>query len=292
LFLVGGFALHALGITIALYRGAPLNINALIWGQIMITATQWMTHYSNDYFDLEADRANRTPTAWSGGSRVLADGLLPPKVALITALFLGAVAIGAALYLTFGLQTGMLTLPLFALSITLAWFYSAPPIRFHSRGLGELTSAILVTGLTPLMGFYLQGGWLEVLPFLAIMPLGCLQFCMLLSVEFPDADGDAQVGKRTLVVCMGLQQAARLYAIVLIAAYLSLPFLVLMGLPTLAALAIALMGILAAWQLWRIQRGDYANPARWNRLQFFNVGLLIGSTIVQAVAFVLLIGMQ
>lgn len=276
----------------ALYRGAPLNISAVIWGQIMITATQWMTHYSNDYFDLEADRANRTPTAWSGGSRVLADGLLPPKAALITALFLGAVAIGAALYLTFELQTGMLTLPLFVLSLTLAWFYSAPPIRFHSRGLGELTSALLVTGLTPLMGFYLQSGQLELLPFLAVIPLGCLQFCMLLSVEFPDADGDAQVGKRTLVVRMGLQGAAQLYAMVLIAAYLSLPFLVLIGLPTLAALAMGFMFPLAAWQVWRIQRGDYANPARWNRLQFFNIGLLIGSTVVQAAAFMLLIGMQ
>jgi len=276
----------------ALYRGAELNIDAVIWGQIMITATQWMTHYSNDYFDLEADRANRTPTAWSGGSRVLADGLLPPQVALITALLLGAVAIGAALYLTFGLQTGMLTLPLFAFSLTMAWFYSAPPIRFHSRGLGELTSAILVTGLTPLMGFYLQSGQLELLPFLAVIPLGCLQFCMLLSVEFPDAEGDAQVGKRTLVVRMRLQRAARLYAIVLIAAYLLLPFLVLIGLPTLAALAMGFMCPLAAWQVWRIQRGDYANPARWNRLQFFNVGLLIGSTVVQAIAFVLLIGMR
>ena len=47
-----------------------------------MTAAQLMTHYANDYFDLEADRANRTPTRWSGGSRVLPAGVLPPRVAL------------------------------------------------------------------------------------------------------------------------------------------------------------------------------------------------------------------
>ena len=62
LFLVGGFVLHALGVAMALYGGAALNLAALLWGQIAISAIQWMTHYSNDYFDLDADRANPTPT--------------------------------------------------------------------------------------------------------------------------------------------------------------------------------------------------------------------------------------
>ena len=58
--------------------GAPFDAARFAWGQLVVTATQLMTHYANDYFDLEADRANRTPTRWSGGSRVLPDGVLPP----------------------------------------------------------------------------------------------------------------------------------------------------------------------------------------------------------------------
>ena len=50
-----------------------------------MTSFQLMTHYANDYFDLEADRANQTPTTWSGGSRVLPAGELSPRVALIAA---------------------------------------------------------------------------------------------------------------------------------------------------------------------------------------------------------------
>jgi 1,4-dihydroxy-2-naphthoate octaprenyltransferase len=71
--------MHAVGLGAALYAGAHLNLAAAAWGQIAITATQWMVHYANDYFDLAADRANLTPTHWSGGSRTLTTGQLPPR---------------------------------------------------------------------------------------------------------------------------------------------------------------------------------------------------------------------
>lgn len=290
LFLVGGVVLHGLGVAMALYSGASLNIGALLWGQLGITALQWMTHYSNDYFDLEADRANRTPTRWSGGSRVLPEGVLPPQVALATALVLAGVAVLAAFVLTGVVQTGPLTLVLFGLVGLLAWFYSAPPLRLHSRGLGEGMTALLVTGLTPLTGFYLQSGRLDVLPLLAIVPLACLQFAMLLAIEFPDATGDKSAGKKTLVVRLGMARAIRLYRTVLALAYLSLPLLLILGLPPLVAVAIGLMSPLAVWQLWRVGRGDATNPARWNHLAFFSVGLLIGTAIVEMITFGLLAG--
>ena len=66
-------------------RGARLNLPALLWGQAAISAVQLMAQYSNEFFDLAADRANPTPTAWSGGSRVLVEGRLSPAVALAAA---------------------------------------------------------------------------------------------------------------------------------------------------------------------------------------------------------------
>lgn len=290
LFLAGGFVLHALGVAMALYGGARLNFAALLWGQVAISAIQWMTHYSNDYFDLDADRANATPTNWSGGSRVLTTGLLPPRTALVTALVLMSVAIVAALVLTFSVDTGRLTLPLLALALGLAWFYSAPPLRLHGRGIGELTTALLVGGLAPLTGCYLQSGELALAPLLAVIPLCCLQFCMLLAVDFPDAAGDRAARKRTLVVRLGAKHAARLYAIVLVGAYAALPVLVIGGLPALPAFAVTLMSPLALAQLWRVRRGDTQDPARWNHFAFYGIALLIGSTAVEAIAFLLLVG--
>ena len=81
--------LYGLGAAVAT-RQHSLDVRAYVWGQAAITATQLMTHYANDYFDLAADRANTTPTQWSGGSRVLAEGALSPRVALWAARVLGA----------------------------------------------------------------------------------------------------------------------------------------------------------------------------------------------------------
>lgn len=290
LFLAGGFVMHALGVAAALYNGAALNLTALLWGQIAITATQWMTHYANDYFDRAADRLNSTPTNWSGGSRVLLNGAVPPRAAHLTAVLFACIALAAALVLTLTTQTGTVALPLILLALFLAWFYSAPPLRLHSRGVGELTTAIIVPGLTPLAGYALQMGRLDLLPLLAVLPLCCLQFCMLLAIEFPDAAGDRAAHKRTLVVRLGAERSARLYALVLLAAYALLPLLVAAGLPPLAALAILFTAPLALIQLDSLRRGAHHTPRLWNRFGFLSVALLFLTALFEAAAFVLLLG--
>jgi len=288
-FLVGGLVLHWLGAAMALASGAPLNLPALLWGQVAVTSIQLMTHYSNDYFDLAADVANATPTRWSGGSRVLPAGYLAPRTALGIALGLGALALGVALLLAMAVRPGAPTFLLIATALLLAWSYSAPPLRLHSRGVGELTTALLVPGLTPLVGFYLQTGRLGA-ALVGVLPLCCMQFAMLLTIEFPDAQGDMAAGKRTLVVRLGGAMAAWLSASALLAAYALLPLLVRFGLPALAAGAVGLGAPVAAWQSWRLLRGAWADPACWNSLGFWAVALLIGTAVAELLAFLLVAG--
>lgn len=285
LFLAGGFLLYGLGALIALTSGVSLHIEALLWGQLAVTSIQLMTHYSNDYFDLAADRANPNPTRWSGGSRVLPDGYLNPRIALGTAVIFGVAALFASLWLALVVQTGPLTQPLLLLSMILAWSYSSPPLHLNRHGLGELTGALLITGLTPLVGFYLQAGRLDSLPFLAIFPLACFQFTMLLVINFPDAEGDAAAGKHTLLFFLGPAATVRLYMIVLAAAYVSLPFMVMLGLPLVVALALLILSPLAIWQGWRMARGAWAEPDQWNSLGFWSVGLLMASVLAELAAF-------
>jgi 1,4-dihydroxy-2-naphthoate octaprenyltransferase len=285
LFLIGGFVFHALGVSAALYRGAALNWPALIWGQVAITATQLMTHYSNDYFDLEADRANSSPTYWSGGSRVLPDGLLPPWAALAGALTCAAVALSAVVVLGLFIQPSPWTFILPVLTLLLAWGYSAPPLRLNARGAGELTVALIVPVLTPLVGYTFQAGAPGWLLLLAAFPLACFQICMVLLVHLPDAAGDRAVDKRTLVVRLGPAGAARLYLGCLVLAYGALPFLVALGLPRLAALAVMVPLPVALWQGNRMRRGAWADPAAWNSLASWSIGLLILSGGLEALAF-------
>jgi 1,4-dihydroxy-2-naphthoate octaprenyltransferase len=288
-FLFGGVLLYLLGVAIAVYAGSPLNVATLLWGQLAVTATQLMTHYANDYFDLAADRANRTPTDWSGGSRVLVNGALPPRLALHMALLLAAIALLANLILSVIVRPGLLTFVLLASAQCAAWCYSAPPLRLHSRGLGELTTALIVTLLTPLTGYALQAGQLDLLPVLAALPLCGCQFAMLLAIEFPDADGDRVVNKRTLVILLGMAGAMRLYVVIIGFIYVALPVLVWSGLPELVAWAAAATSPLALWLLYRVWRGDWRNPRRWNGFAFHTILLLISMSIAELAAFAWLI---
>ena len=79
--------------------------------------------------------------------------------------------------------------------------YTAPPLKFVYRGLGEIAVAI---GFGPLMllGAYVvqTGGALAWEPFVASIPIALLVALILYVNEIPDRRGDARVGKRTLPV--------------------------------------------------------------------------------------------
>jgi 1,4-dihydroxy-2-naphthoate polyprenyltransferase len=281
-FLLGGFVLYGLGGALAVAGGAAFDPWRYGWGQLVVTATQLMTHYANDYFDLEADRANLTPTRWSGGSRVLPDGALAPEVALRASRALLVIAAVAASVMA--RRVGLGPLLLAAAMIGLAWGYSAPPLRLCARGLGELTTALVVTLLVPLLGYDLQAGVLAPPIFFAAALPCALQFAMLLAIEFPDAAGDAAVGKRTLVVRLGALPAARLYAATTLAAFGALPLLARAGLPARVAAAPVLLAPLAIWQSVRVARGAYGDSARWGSVAFWAVALLIAGAGVELAA--------
>jgi 1,4-dihydroxy-2-naphthoate polyprenyltransferase len=281
-FLVGGFVLFGLGAALAVAGGAPLDRWRYAWGQLVVTLTQLMTHYANDYFDLEADRANLTPTRWSGGSRVLPGGVLAPVVALRAAVVLLAAALAATLVLArrAGAGPGALAGGM----IALAWQYSAPPGRFCARGLGEAATALVVTLMVPMFGYLLQARALAAPIFLAAALPCALQFAMLLAIEFPDAAGDAAAGKRTLVVRLGALPAARLYAALTLAAFGLLPIWALAGLPPRIALAPLVLAPIAIWQAVRVARGGYGDSTRWGSIAFWSVALLIASASLELAA--------
>ena len=279
LFLTGGFVLYGLGAAIAAAAGHAIDVRRYVLGQIAVTAFQLMTHYANDYFDYDADRANTTPTRWSGGSRMLPDGELPREVALIAALALAAIGCAAAIAITAfaGARAGA-TL---ALVLVLAWEYSAPPLRLCASGLGEVTTAIVVTVLVPWLAFSLQApdlrgaSWLA----LSIVPLALLQFAMLVGIEFPDAAGDAATGKRTLVVRLGAPRAARLYATATAAAFMWLPIATVLGLPARVAVAAALLAPIAVWRIARAR--DCHDRSSHERMTFYAVALLVAASLAE-----------
>jgi 1,4-dihydroxy-2-naphthoate octaprenyltransferase len=212
-------------------------------------------------------------------------------VALTAALVLGACALSASIFTSVRARNAPLTLPLALLMIGLSWAYSAPPLRLLSRGFGELTTALVVTLLTPLLGFYLQSGALRLLPVLASLPLCGLQFAMLLTIELPDAAGDSAIGKRTLVVRRGAEWGARSGAGIVLGSFCFLPVLVLLGLPWQIAALAALSAPLGAWHALRLLRGAFRDPEHWESLAFCSVALLAATTSAELVGALLTLRM-
>lgn len=277
LHLAGGALFYAIGVASAAAAGAPIARLTAVAGLLTVLATQLLTHYSNDYFDLDTDRLNLHPTRWSGGSRVLVEGALAPAAALWAALACGVVAIVLAVWAAARSPAPLASLLLPLLGLALAWSYSAPPLRLNRRGAGELTGAVLVPGLTALYGFQLQSAALPSAQLLAVIPLCLLQFAMLLAVNLPDVESDHAVGKRTLVVAIGRRRAAALYIAAIAAAFASAPLLATIGLrpavglATLGAAPIALGLAVALW------RGAWLRPAAWEAIGFWTIGLLMAS---------------
>ncbi len=280
-FLLGGFALYGLGALAALRRGYPFELGAFALGQLAVSSIQLMTHYSNDYYDYEADKANRTPTRWSGGSRVLVEGELPRDVALRAATAVGSLALLAAFTLLLRSPDRAGSVGLLLIMQALAWSHAGPPLRLHSRGLGEPATALVVPLLTPLAGFLVQAGRFEPFPLMLSAPLVLLQIAMLVTIEFPDHAGDRSVGKLSWVVLLGPERSARLVQGSILIAFMLAVLGLCFDVPSRGALFWLALAPLAAMLCIRLQRGDHRREAAWESLAFASVALFFLAILAQ-----------
>jgi 1,4-dihydroxy-2-naphthoate polyprenyltransferase len=285
-FLLGGIVLYGLGALAARVNGFELDWASYLWGQLAVLLIQLMTHYSNDYYDYLADVANPNPTRWSGGSRVLVRGELPRVTALWMAALMALLAILAMIGLARSMDVRSWTPAILVLLImqALAWSYSSPPLRLHTRGLGEPAVVIIVPFSTPLSGYVVQTGQLAMLPVLLCVPLAMLLTVMLLTLEFPDEDGDHAVGKRSWVVIFGAQRIARLCSVLIVLAFATTFAGVALGIPTAVSKAWLLLVPLGLFQLARMLAGDWRRPAAWSRLEFGSVALFFLAVVLDLVS--------
>lgn len=259
-----GGALHAVSATVTLVLAVVAHAGANVL---------------NDYHDARngADAANRQGLfPFSGGSRLIQQGLVSERAtgrwAAVLLWLLVPTGIGLAWF------SGSALLLIGLIGLLLAWGYSAPPLALMTRGLGELAVGI-AWWLVVLGTCYVQRGQWLAEPAWASVGFGLLVVNLLLINGVPDAPADASVGKRTLVVRLGVQRAAWLYlGVALLAhAWLALsvhwqlaPTGALWGLATLP-LALGAAGLL----LRRARQPQHLRPA---------IVLTIASAIGHAVA--------
>jgi 1,4-dihydroxy-2-naphthoate octaprenyltransferase len=225
----------------------------------------------NDWVDQEADRLNQNPTPFSGGSRVLPEGLLPPRALFATGALAALFILGLGLLFTRYLDRPW-TLLLFASGTFLLWAYSIPPLRLNYRGGGELLQTLGCGLLLPTIGYYAQANSFPDSTFL--LPYCLHQLAIAIAFTLPDCDADQQAGKRTLSTLITPKHAGKLAVFFAILAQ----FCLLIARPhgfILSPLNLPSLPLLAAFLLL-----PWLNTSRKNTVRFVALTLATGSLYV------------
>ncbi|KAI8915371.1 UbiA prenyltransferase family-domain-containing protein [Powellomyces hirtus] len=209
--------------------GLPISWSAYALALGFVWTSHLQTHYNNEYFDLQADLANDTPTKWTGGSRVLVNGLLPTWSALLASVVLTASAIVQIW------AAGWKSIPVHhmaALILSLSWSYTSPPFRVHYHSLGEVIVAAVLTTLVPLFGFATQPGTGRTWESFSIPPtfwhlialLALQQWARMVVMNIPDVIGDLRADKVTFAARVGVKASGLIYGAVQVALVVLAPF--------------------------------------------------------------------
>jgi 1,4-dihydroxy-2-naphthoate octaprenyltransferase len=204
------------------------------------TINDWFDHRSgNDAVNVDF------ASPFTGGSRLIQEGLISPRgvLALSISLFAAACAVGSVLLAV----RGPLIAAFGAAGIILGVLYTEPRAILAGRGFGEL-AILLAFGLIAVGAYWVQTGTLTAQGLIAPLPLALLTTAIIIVNEFQDAKADEATGKRTLVVRLGGQRAVLLFAAVTLGSYL----------PILAGVV---SGIMSPWTLLALVSLPFAGRA-------------------------------
>jgi 1,4-dihydroxy-2-naphthoate octaprenyltransferase len=284
-FLLGGLLLYALGALIARYEAYPIDFKLYWVGQLFVSALQLMTHFLNEYWDVEADRLNQARTPFSGGSGVLTQAGLKRETAFSLAVASLAIASGAGVWLVLDPRVGPPAWAVMVLAIVGTYSYSSPPLRLVSTGFGELSASVLVAGFVPAFAHLLQAGHPSRTILLATAPLIVLHFAMLVAFEYPDFLSDEAAGKQTLLVRLGRRRGAALHNFALLGAIGLAAAATFVGLPARVALAVVISSPLVLLQIVTMRRLQRGEPVSFSRLTFLAVLIFALTTYFMAFTF-------
>ena len=261
-FFTGSIVPVFLGTTLAWYYKGEFSLALFILNLLGAVLIHAGANVANDYFDhLSGNDAANTEfiRPFTGGSRMIQNGLLTPREVLIEALICYAIGALIGLYLAYQCGWAILWIGLFG-GIT-SYLYSAPPFKLVHRGFGEPIIGLNFGVLMVLGTYFVQAGELSITPVIASLPVALLIIAILYINEFQDYNADKAIGKLNWVARLGRKNAAKGYLAIIVLTYLCVTFGVLYGALPITSL-IAFLTIPLAIKASRITLLNYDNPTQ------------------------------
>jgi 1,4-dihydroxy-2-naphthoate octaprenyltransferase len=195
------------------FRFLPLVIVLIGVGALHLGA-----NLINDYYDDPgSDRINLHPTPFSGGSRVIQEELMAART--VWAMAMGFFLLGTAAGVWLALTGRPFVIVIGLLGFLSGYLYSAAPVNFMSRGLGEMTIFMAFGPLITWGTYYVMTGLLTWQAFALGIPLGFLITAVIWINQFPDCEADRRAGKRNWVVRLGRDRSRIIYLVLMLGPY-------------------------------------------------------------------------
>ncbi len=240
-----------------------------------------VTYWTGEVYDYEVDElsARLEKNRFSGGTLVLQSTGLPRQQVLKAALMVAAVTFLVGVGLSWGMGYGPSLFLAGMLGAMMGFFYSTPPFRWAYRGLGEIFIAIAYGWLPVAVGYYLHARIWDLSAVLTFgTPVAISIFMVILINEFPDYPADRQVAKRNLVVRLGREGAAKLYAMAAAAFMLSVLVPIFAG--ERAFLYVLPLLFLALFNGLNVLRGVWRDRERLERTCALTIVLNIATSLL------------
>ena len=216
---------------------------------------------TDEYFDFRhlVDVLAGHENPYSGGSRTLSEGQIEPERMRLVFIAFYVIAIGIGILL--GILRGPFVFSMLVFGFFCAFFYTAPPIKFGYRGLGEIAQLLCFGPGIGLGVYYVQAQRVSSEAFWGTLPFGIMLFSMITINEIPDYDGDRNAGKLNLVARFGKESGVALFTISLLSAYGAILTGVWLGrIPPLGLISLLTFPI--ALKTIFILKTDYRDPVK------------------------------
>jgi len=278
---VGGFLAFSLGAILAIAEGGSFEPTRFIIGYVVVFLADLSTHYGNDYFDVDIDKHSEQKKFFKG-SRILVNNpnlrQLSKSISLSLLLFSNFLAVLLVVFLNFPIAFFIIILG----ASLVGWYYSAPPIRLISKGLGEVAVALVTGFAIPGMGYLAITGQFTPLFVFFTVPFIIYGFVLSLSLHAPDVEVDRKGGKTNLAVRLGQRHIFFLISIMVFLATLSFwiyswqnAFLIDFGIVFLFSIIPLLTGLLGVIGVFQKKKINHSSAFNVAALFVFNMLMII-----------------
>lgn len=233
---LGGLLAFTVGALLGIANGGSFNPSVFAVCYATIFFGDLSTHFSNDYFDVKQDRLRQKKALFSQRKVLIDNPEMQSSAKKVAVVLLAISLLISALTVAFQIAPLMLLLIMIGANF-LGWFYSAPPLRLVSKGLGELTIALAVGFAIPTVGYLSSKSVIDSWYGIFAVPFILYAFMLALSLEAPDTESDRLGGKKTLGATIGVRAVFVLAFFVAFAVFLIF-------------LLFALTTVVAAANLW------------------------------------------